>query len=129
MNNAPLRVVAAVISQADTMLICQRPRHKQFGGLWEFPGGKCEAGESDHEAITRELREELGVDVTEVRDPIMSVLDDESRFEIVFLPVSVGGHPRCIEHEAHQWATRESLLLMPLAPTDRRFLERLGGAT
>ena len=53
MPEAPLRVIAAVIGRADTLLLCQRPPHKRHGGLWEFPGGKLEPGESDADAARR----------------------------------------------------------------------------
>jgi 8-oxo-dGTP pyrophosphatase MutT (NUDIX family) len=48
-------VVAAVIERDGRLLVCQRPAHKRHGGLWEFPGGKCDPGESDAEAARREL--------------------------------------------------------------------------
>lgn len=61
----PITVVAAVIRNArGQVLIARRPdTHKVAGGLWEFPGGKVEAGESPKEALKREIREELGVDI------------------------------------------------------------------
>ena len=60
-----LLVAACALIDADgRVLICQRPQGKQLAGLWEFPGGKVEAGESLQQALQRELREELNVDVT-----------------------------------------------------------------
>ena len=56
-----VRVLAAVIKRNERYLICKRPENKRHGGLWEFPGGKIEIGESNFEAAVRELREELGV--------------------------------------------------------------------
>jgi 8-oxo-dGTP diphosphatase len=57
-------VVAAALVDADgRVLIAQRPEGKSMAGLWEFPGGKIEAGESPDEALIRELREELGIAV------------------------------------------------------------------
>jgi 8-oxo-dGTP diphosphatase len=59
-----VRVVAALISRQDRLLIQQRPAGSARAGLWEFPGGKTEEGETDQEALARECREELGVAVT-----------------------------------------------------------------
>lgn len=56
----------AVIRRDDKILLALRPKSKSFGGLWETPGGKAEPGETDEEAIRRELREELGVEATVV---------------------------------------------------------------
>jgi 8-oxo-dGTP diphosphatase len=59
-----LTVVAAAMIDADgRVLLARRPAHKEHGGLWEFPGGKIDAGETPEVALIRELREELGVDV------------------------------------------------------------------
>ncbi|MBI2131755.1 MAG: NUDIX domain-containing protein, partial [Candidatus Tectomicrobia bacterium] len=57
-----LEVVAAVVRRGGEILICQRPDGAHLGGLWEFPGGKIESGESPEEALARELREELEVE-------------------------------------------------------------------
>ncbi len=53
----PIRVIAAVIRRGPELLVCRRPAHKRHGGLWEFPGGKCEPGESDADTARRELLE------------------------------------------------------------------------
>ena len=118
-----IRVVAAVINRGDTLLMCQRPTHKRHGGLWEFPGGKCEHGESDADAIRRELAEELCVETASVDDSQFEVADPDSPYLIVFHPVSILGEPRAVEHTAIAWATPEQLLRLALAPSDRRYLE------
>lgn len=56
-------VVAAVITRGDLVLACRRNAEREAGGLWEFPGGKVEAGESAQDALVREIREELGVGI------------------------------------------------------------------
>ena len=58
-----MRVVAAVIAHDRRFLACRRASHKSLAGFWEFPGGKVEAGESDQQALARELAEELGIAV------------------------------------------------------------------
>ena len=126
MTNIQQRVVAAVIRDGDRFLLCQRPAHKRHGGLWEFPGGKCEAGESDEQAITRELAEELGVEVLAVGDVLFSASDPDSPFVIAFLPVDIRGKPLCIEHAALAWVSRHGMTAYELAPSDARFVNFLG---
>jgi mutator protein MutT len=116
--------MAAVIRRGDTVLICQRPTHKRHGGRWEFPGGKCELGESDAEAITRELQEELGVGVRSVGTALLSASDPDSPFEIVFVPVEIDGEPQCIEHDAIRWVPVADLAHLPLAPSDASFVRQ-----
>ncbi|MGZ0710613.1 (deoxy)nucleoside triphosphate pyrophosphohydrolase (plasmid) [Coraliomargarita sp. W4R53] len=60
----PLEVVAAVIERDGMLLACRRAPGKSAAGLWEFPGGKVEPGESQSDALAREIREELGVEIT-----------------------------------------------------------------
>ncbi len=60
-----LVVAAALVDPDGRILICQRPEGKQLAGLWEFPGGKLDAGEKPEAALIRELKEELGIDVAE----------------------------------------------------------------
>ncbi len=129
--SAKVRVVAAVIEKDGKVLVCQRPTHKRHGGLWEFPGGKVERGESDFEAVARELAEELGVRVREVGPAAFSSADPGSDFVIDFLPVEIEGEPVCLEHATLAWVGDGELLSLALAPSDRRFvrfrLESEGG--
>ena len=119
-----IRVVAAVISRGDKLLVCQRPAHKRHGGLWEFPGGKCEPGESDSDAIRRELAEELGVEAVAVGEAQYEITDRDSPFLIAFLAANIAGEPTAGEHTAIAWATPDELSSMPLAPSDRRYFEQ-----
>lgn len=120
-----IRVVAAVIARGDRLLVCQRSHQKRYGGLWEFPGGKCGPNESIAAAACRELREELGVRVIEVGEEEMSIPDPGSAFLIVFTPVRITGEPTCNEHIAMLWAEPSELRNLPLAPSDRLYIDHL----
>lgn len=116
-----IRVVASVIERNGRVLVCQRPTHKRHGGLWEFPGGKVEPGESAFAAVERELREELDIGVRAVGEPLFSVADPGSDFVIEFLPVEIEGEPACIEHAAIEWVEEDALVRVALAPSDHRY--------
>lgn len=120
-----IHVVAAVIERASRYLACRRPHHKRHGGLWEFPGGKLEPGESLFDAALRELREELGVGVTTVDEPLLSVADAGSAFVIDFVPTEIVGEPTCLEHSELRWVTPTQLDQLDLAPSDRQFADFL----
>lgn len=119
------RVLACVLRRGESHLLCRRPAHKRHGGLWEFPGGKVEPGETDFEAARREMAEELDVEVTAVGDVILAVTDPGSDFVIEFLDIEAVGEPKCLEHSDLAWGTMASLLGYELAPSDRRFVEWL----
>jgi 8-oxo-dGTP diphosphatase len=116
-----VRVLAAVIQVEERYLVCLRPRHKRHGGLWEFPGGKLEEGETLHEAARRELKEELGVEVSATGDCVFTCRDPDSPFRIEFVPVGILGDPQALEHEALRWVDHAELLRLPMAPSDRAF--------
>jgi 8-oxo-dGTP pyrophosphatase MutT (NUDIX family) len=120
-----IRVIAAVIASGEKLLVCQRPPNKRHGGLWEFPGGKLEPGEDDQTAARRELAEELGIEVENVGDAELEIADAGSPFVIAFVPVEASGTALCHEHTALTWGTPSELALLPLAPSDRRYVEFL----
>src|SRR5680860_901004 len=102
-NPMSIRVLASVICRDNRLLVCQRPPEKRHAGLWEFPGGKVEEGETNLEAARRELLEELAVNVTGVGPVVFSAQDPGSEFVIEFLPVEIEGDPECLEHQALTW--------------------------
>jgi mutator protein MutT len=123
-----IRVVAAIIERGDRVLVCRRPRHKRHGGLWEFPGGKVEPAEDDLNAVRRELREELGVDVVHVDPETFRIDDHGSSFTIAFVRTVIVGEPRALEHDELLWATAHDLSVLELAPSDREYVRfRLNG--
>ena len=125
---APIRVVAAVVERDGRYLLGLRPRDKRHGGLWEFPGGKLDEGESVAEAAARELDEEMELRVEAVGRHLESVRDGDSPFVIEFHEVTVTGEPTPHEHERIGWFAPSELEAMPLAPADRAFAARLAEA-
>jgi 8-oxo-dGTP diphosphatase len=123
-----IRVIACVIERDGRLLVCQRPAHKRHGGLWEFPGGKLEEGETPLAAARRELAEELAMTVTGVGPAEFAVVDPGSRYRIEFVPAEAEGKPQCIEHTRVAWLEGTELLAVPLAPSDREYARfRLAG--
>jgi 8-oxo-dGTP diphosphatase len=119
------RVLAAVVQRKDRYLICRRAMHKRHGGLWEFPGGKLEAGETPFDAARRELIEELAVRAVSVGPKLFSAADPGSEFVIEFVPTEIEGEPECLEHLGLSWVSLEELMSVPLAPSDRQFAQFL----
>lgn len=124
-SDSVISVLAAVITQQGKYLICRRPLNKRHGGLWEFPGGKVEPGESLLDAANRELTEELNVTAVSVGEPIFSVHDEGSPFVINFVPSEIIGEPTCLEHADVRWASLEKIQHLDLAPSDRQFVHFL----
>lgn len=118
-----VRVVAAVIERDSKLLICLRPTHKRHGGLWEFPGGKVHQGETEKEAVARELKEEIGVEAVSVSEVVFSSIDEGGIFEILFIPTTIEGEPIAFEHDEITWCSRSQLADYPLAPSDRAFAQ------
>lgn len=123
--SATVRVLAAVIVRDGRYLLGLRPEGKRHAGQWEFPGGKVEAGESDHDALARELREELGVTLVALGAERFVQRDGESVFEITFVDAIIDGEPQAMEHERIAWIAVSELALYSLAPSDHAFAQTL----
>jgi A/G-specific adenine glycosylase len=114
-------VAAAVIRRSGSVLLARRPEGKMLGGLWEFPGGKREPGETLPACLRRELREELGVDVR-VRDELIAVKHAFSHFRItlhVFSCDRLRGKPRPIDAAEIRWVRVQNLPRFPMGRADR----------
>ena len=122
-----LEVVAAFIRRGDAFLACQRPAHKARGLQWEFAGGKVEPGETKAQALARECREELGVELA-VGDAVTEVTyhyPDVSVHLTLLSAAITAGTPRKLEHADIRWMTLAQARDYPFCPADRVFLEQL----
>ena len=119
-------VGAALLRDAPPrVLACRRTAPPYLAGLWEFPGGKVDAGESDREALVRELREELGCEAV-VGDRIGPDLPiGETAVLRVYLARLTVGEPRLLDHDAHRWLTVKELDDVPWIPVDAPVVEEL----
>jgi len=118
-----LLVAAAALVDADgRVLICQRPEGKQLAGLWEFPGGKVEAGESPEACLIRELQEELGITVTEAcLAPFVFASHAYESFHLLmplYLVRRWTGTVTAHEHAAVAWVKPARLTDYPMPPAD-----------
>ena len=116
-----LEVVAAVIESDGRILACRRRPEKDAGGKWEFPGGKVEAGETHEQALAREIREELGVEI-EVGE--LLTVDDTAgfartiRLSCFWATLSSESPTVSTDHDAMLWVTRSGLTPLEWAPAD-----------
>jgi 8-oxo-dGTP diphosphatase len=118
-----LLVAAAALIDADgRVLICQRPPGKQLAGLWEFPGGKVEAGETPEACLIRELEEELGIVVTHAcLAPFVFASHEYESFHLLmplYLVRRWSGTVTAKEHPALAWVKPAKLGDYPMPPAD-----------
>jgi len=124
-----LVVAVALIDSDGRVLIAQRPEGKQLAGLWEFPGGKLEAGERPEETLIRELREELGIVVKEAcLAPLTFASHAYDDFHLL-MPLYVcrrwEGVARSLEGQALKWVKPLDLRRYPMPPADEPLIPHL----
>ena len=117
-----LVAACALVDSDGRVLIAQRPEGKQLASLWEFPGGKVEAGETPEHALIRELREELGIEVTEAcLAPFVFASHGYDSFHLLmplYLCRRWEGIPAPHEHTAIKWVKPAGLSGYPMPPAD-----------
>ena len=123
MTSKLLLVAACALVDADgRVLIAQRPQGKQMAGLWEFPGGKVETGETPEVALIRELKEELDIDVKQAcLAPFVFASHAYEGFHLLmplFLCRRWDGFVRALEHSALAWVRPAQMGDYPMPPAD-----------
>lgn len=118
-------VVAGALIAGNALLVAQRDRPPALAGLWELPGGKVADGETDEAALVRELKEELGVDVTVGSRIGVDVALNSATALRAYLVTQTGGtlHPN--DHRAIKWITVDELDDLDWVPADRTWLAEL----
>jgi 8-oxo-dGTP diphosphatase len=125
-----LLVVACALVDTDRrVLIAQRPEGKHMAGMWEFPGGKVETGETPEAALIRELREELDVETREACLAPLSFASHSYEHMHLLMPLYVcrrwQGTPTTREHKALKWVRPQSLRDYPMPPADEPLIAAL----
>ena len=123
-----INVVAAIIkNEGGKILIAKRNLKKSQGGLWEFPGGKIEKDETREEAVIREIKEELTIDIKVdkyLAEKVFNYPDKDINL-IAMECTQIGGNVELTEHEDYRWVTSEELTNFEFAPADEFIVERM----
>jgi 8-oxo-dGTP diphosphatase len=120
MNKKEVEVVAAVIKKGNLFYVVQRPFKGEVGGKWEFPGGKIEIGESKEQALARELKEELNIEVMIYKHILTSDYEYNTfKIRIHFYECKIkNGIPKITEHINEKWLIKSQIQKIDLVSAD-----------
>ncbi len=118
-----ISVVAAVIEDAGRFLVTRRLEGVHLAGLWEFPGGKIDQGETHEQALRREILEELGADVR-IGNLVLHTTHDyrDRSVALHFYRCHLQGTPQPVLGQEMRWVTRTELTLLPFPPADAELI-------
>lgn len=123
-----IEVVGAIIKDGGRYLVGQRAAHKSQGGLWEFMGGKIEPGETPEQALARECREELALEIENehIIDSVVHEYPEKTiRLTLISCSPKSGSIPRALEHQQIRLVTLDEMDTLDFAPADRELIEKL----
>jgi len=123
-----MHVVAAIFTKGEKVLACRRASHKSSPGLWEFPGGKVEDGESSFAALEREIKEELGLECKprETFDvSITKVGELDIKLETIICPFDTVHELSSTDHDEFRWLASDELHTVNWAMPDRPAVKKL----
>jgi 8-oxo-dGTP diphosphatase len=122
-------VVAAVIEEDDAFLVTRRQKGVHLAGLWEFPGGKIDEGETHHAALAREIREELDAEI-EIGELVFHVRHayDDRAVALYFYRCTLNGQPKPLLGQEMQWVPRAQLATLGFPPADEELIRLLTGS-
>ena len=122
-----IEVVGAIIRDGERYLVGQRAANKSQGGLWEFMGGKIEPGETPEQALARECREELALEIENGRilDSVIHDYPEKTiRLTLISCSPKPGSVPQALEHQQIRWVTRAEMDTLDFAPADRELIQK-----
>ena len=125
-----IEVVGAIIKDGDRYLVGQRPAHKSQGGLREFMGGKIEPGETPEQALARECREELDLEIENehVVDSVVHKYPEKTiRLILIECNPKNGSVTQALEHQEIRWVTIDQMKDIDFCPADKEWVEKLFG--
>ena len=129
-SSYPLLIVVAValIAEDGRILVQQRAPHRSMAGLWEFPGGKVEPGETPEQALVRETEEELGIALDAAPIPAAFAsekLGDRHMLLLLYTATEWRGEPQALDASAIRWVTVEEMRALAMPPADVPLVEAL----
>jgi 8-oxo-dGTP diphosphatase len=122
----PIIVTAAVIERDGCFLVTMRPEGTHLAGHWEFPGGKCEHGETPERCLQRELREELDVEAAVGVEMFRTTYRyPERHLDLRFFRCTLNGVPHPLQGQQMRWVPRHELSSLVFPPADAAFIVQL----